>query len=305
MTIPSLAAALTLVGLSLLAGVATARAEAALISTPDPVVEPEALASQLRDHKDVRLLDVRKAEEFAKGHVVGAVNVDIDSWFKAAKASGPTDTAGWAERLGALGIGPETRVLVYDGGGMTMASAAWFVMQHFGVRDAAVVSGGWKLIPAVKPELITIEPTPAPKPAQFKPAASKVLVAWADKAEVRKALDKGSARIWDARSADEYTGKQARDNPRVGHLPGSVNLPHGALINDEGRVRSAVEIREILTAAGFKPGDRIVAHCQGGGRSSFAALAAVRAGFGPVENYLMSFGEWAADETCPVVKPGE
>jgi len=30
-------------------------------------------------------------------------------------------------------------------------------------------------------------------------------------------------------------------------------------------------------------------------------LAAVRAGYGPVMNYYLSFGDWAADPGCPLV----
>lgn len=272
--------------------------------TADPVLEPEALAAEIANVRDLRILDVRKAEDYAKGHVAGAVNISLDDWSAAARAEGGRESqADWNARLGALGISADTRVLIYDGGSMTPAASTWFLLQHYGVRRAAIVNGGWKVIETVQPQLIASTPAPAIKAVRFTPASDRPPVLWADKDEVKAIIAKDSARIWDSRSADEYTGKMTRDNPRVGHLPKAVNLAHRSLMDEQGRVRSREELRAMLTAAGFKPGDRIVAHCQSGGRSSLAALAAVRAGFGPLENYYMSFGEWAKDESCPIIKP--
>lgn len=55
----------------------------------------------------------------------------------------------------------------------------------------------------------------------------------------------------------------------------------------------------MLAGAGFTPGDRIVTHCDGGGR---AALAALRAGYAEVHAHYLSFADWAKDECCPVVR---
>jgi thiosulfate/3-mercaptopyruvate sulfurtransferase len=72
-------------------------------------------------------------------------------------------------------------------------------------------------------------------------------------------------------------------------------------LGGDGRLKSAEELNDLLTAAGFKPSERIVTHCDGGGRAALAALAAVRAGYTNVAAYYLSFSDWSRDESCPVV----
>jgi thiosulfate/3-mercaptopyruvate sulfurtransferase len=61
-------------------------------------------------------------------------------------------------------------------------------------------------------------------------------------------------------------------------------------------------LRDLLAAAGFRPGDHVVTHCDGGGRAALAAAAAARAGYGDVHAYYLSFADWAKDESCPIVQ---
>ena len=99
----------------------------------------------------------------------------------------------------------------------------------------------------------------------------------------------------------EFTGEDARNRPRSGHLPGARHLSHADLM-DKGVVHSAPVLRSMLEGVGFGPGDHIVTHCEGGGRAALAAAAAVRAGFDDVRVYYLSFGDWARDESCPIVR---
>jgi thiosulfate/3-mercaptopyruvate sulfurtransferase len=278
----------------------------------DPVLEPEYLADELaRTFPPVRILDLRNEGDYAASRVKGAQRVDLRSWSDAVKSKGgELDEAAWSTRIGALGIDSSTRVFIYDSGSMTPAASAWFILQHFSVGNLRIINGGFPQIKAAAPQLIedaANSPTPGIlagpviEPAAFNARVNrKARIAWASKDDVLAALNTSTA-IFDARSADEYTGKDARDNKRSGHLPNAVNLAHTKLLDENKRLRPTPELRSMLEAAGFKLGDRIVAHCQGGGRSSLAAIAAIRAGFGPVSNYYMSFGEWAEDESCPIV----
>ncbi|GEP12482.1 hypothetical protein MMMDOFMJ_4390 [Methylobacterium gnaphalii] len=58
----------------------------------------------------------------------------------------------------------------------------------------------------------------------------------------------------------------------------------------------------MLTGAGFVPGQRLVTHCDGGGRAALAALAAVQAGFTQLNAYYLSFADWAKDESCALIQ---
>jgi thiosulfate/3-mercaptopyruvate sulfurtransferase len=267
----------------------------------DPFVEPEHLGALLRSPNTL-VLDVRPQADFDAKRVSSARRVDAKAWSDAAKAiGGDTDADGWSARLAAAGVTPSSSVVVYDDGRMTAAASVWFLLQHFGVQDSRILNGGFPAIEKTAAGVLTIEP---PAPAAEGNFAAGVdpdaRVGWASKQDVRTAMDSKSATVFDARTPDEYTGKDARGNKRTGHIPGATNLSHSDLIGADGRVRPASQIRSMLEAKGFRPGDPIILHCQSGARSSLAAAATLRAGFGPISNYYMSFAEWSADETCPL-----
>lgn len=111
--------------------------------------------------------------------------------------------------------------------------------------------------------------------------------------------------VFDTRTREEYIGEDLRKNTRGGHIPTAINVPHKELLDEQNRLKSPEALRTLLEQAGFKRGQPVITHCDGGGRASLAALAASRAGYGPVLNYYLSYGDWAADATCPVVRPGE
>ena len=111
----------------------------------------------------------------------------------------------------------------------------------------------------------------------------------------------GRAHVFDTRTRAEFTGEDARNRARSGHLPGARHLSHVDLL-ENGLFRPAAALHAMLERVGFGPGDHIVTHCEGGGRAALGAAAAVRAGFTDVRVYYLSFGDWVRDESCPVVR---
>ena len=274
-----------------------------------PVVEPEALLVELGrpggPEGGFVILDVRPSEKYTEAHVQTARHVDLAEW--AQKAKSPEEDLGkavvWRRRIGELGITSASRVIVYDDGPMTEAARLWFILQHFGVTHAAILNGGFAAIrPLLPPEWVSNEPSPPPALASplepgGKPSPEVGLV---DKSVLKQRLGRAGMAIVDARTNNEYLGKDARGNPRSGHLPGAINLPHEKLIDERGRLKPPDALKEVFAEAGITPRQHLVMHCQSGGRSSLAALAAIQAGYAHVENYYLSFGEWSADESCPV-----
>lgn len=280
-----------------------------------PVVEPEALAQLLsRRPVEVKVFDVRDAAAYRKGHVEGAVWLDVKAWKDASFAAqtGLDHRQVWYGRIGEIGIDGQAPVVIYDDGSMTEAARIWFILQHFGVAEAGVVNGGYPAItplfakPRAAGGIVPAAASTPPSPVTFRPArGARAAVGLADTEAVRRAIEQGEVQVFDARTTGEYAGTDARGNPRAGHLPGAVNLSHKDLLESDGRLKPAAELAALLEGAGLKRGQPIIAHCQSGGRSSLAALAAAQAGFGPVRNYYLSFGEWSKDATCPVVTEKE
>lgn len=112
-----------------------------------------------------------------------------------------------------------------------------------------------------------------------------------------------SVQIIDARTAAELNGGDLKANKRGGHLPGAAHLDHQDLL-DERHLRPASDLAQLMADAGVRGGAPVVTHCQGDGRAALAALAAVAAGQEDVRVYYLTFGDWAADDSCPLVQPG-
>jgi thiosulfate/3-mercaptopyruvate sulfurtransferase len=115
----------------------------------DLTVEP----AGLRPGDDTVILDVRwrlggppGREEYASGHIPGAVFVDLDT-----ELAGPPGRAGWhplpdpaalQATLRAAGIHDATPVVVYDAGDGQAAARAWWILRWAGHADTRVLDGG-------------------------------------------------------------------------------------------------------------------------------------------------------------------
>src|SRR4029453_5816693 len=84
--------------------------------------------------------------EFAQAHIPGAVFFDID----AVADHGTTlphmlpSAQEFAAAVGALGIGSNDRVVVYDVRGVVSAARVWWTFRAFGHDAVAVLDGGLK-----------------------------------------------------------------------------------------------------------------------------------------------------------------
>lgn len=265
--------------------------------TTDPFVEVAALPGL----GPIRYLDARDAAAFEAGTAPNAIRVASDDWDTAAKAAhvGFQEVAYWEKVIDALGLGGGTLAAVFDNGGMTNAARVWFMLQHYGAR-AVIINGGW---PAMQGASL-----PAGAPASttpFKASADSGGVGLVMRTTLRDELQivdgPPQAHVFDTRTPKEHSGEEQRKNPRGGRLPGARNLSHTELMAN-GHVHAGPVLRGMLEGVGFQQSDRIVTHCEGGGRAALAAAAAVRAGFGNVRVYYHSFSDWSRDDTCPVVR---
>ena len=259
----------------------------------DPFVDVATLSSL----GPILYLDARDQAAFDGGHVPGAVRVPADEWDKAAKAAdiGFDKTAYWDDALRSLGVDRSVTAVAYDGGQMTNAARVWFILQYFGA-NAVILNGGWPVLSS----MTGLPPGSGPSKGGFRAVPNAGAVGVVDRQTLKRQLD-GDAHVFDTRSRAEFTGEDARNRARSGHLPGARQLSHTDLL-DNGVVRPAPVLRAMLEGVGFGPGDHIVTHCEGGGRAALGAAAAVRAGFDDVRVYYLSFADWVRDESCPIVR---
>jgi thiosulfate/3-mercaptopyruvate sulfurtransferase len=120
---------------------------------------------------------------------------------------------------------------------------------------------------------------------------------------VQKVLLDKTAQVVDARAADRFRGEapEPRAGLRGGHMPGSFNLPFGAVLQD-GRLASHDQIAAAFKNAGVDLDRPVVTSCGSGVTASILTFAIEALGKPAARVYDGSWSEWGARADTPVVK---
>jgi len=261
----------------------------------DLLVTPEWLVAHHAD-AEVRVLDPRRPEDYARGHVAGAVN----AWSGFKDQAQPLHVVGAEDaqrEIRALGISSSTHVVVL-GDGM-LGGRVWWVLRHFGHASTRIADGGHAAYVAAGGP-VTTEPAAATA-GDFVVRSDPSVIATAD--DIRHSL--GRVTVLDVRSDEEWTGSNSFKHKRVGHIPGAIHLVWTELLTagEPKRFRAPEEIRAILAAHGVDPSRPVVTACEVGYRAAHSAFALRLAGFDDVRVYDASMREWDDREDLPLEPP--
>jgi thiosulfate/3-mercaptopyruvate sulfurtransferase len=249
-------------------------------------------------------------QAYEAGHIPGAYFLHLDR-----DLAGPrTGTNGrhplpdpdeFAQKLMAMGVGPETQVVAYDDAGGAFAARLWWLLRWMGHDAIAVLDGGF---PAWLAEHYPVETgvrtsvTPSSDPVVStlgKPNRAYYL----NVEEVTANLQTPHLLVVDARSPDRFKGENETIDPVGGHIPGALNRFYKDNLTSLGKFKSAEQLSQEWSELiqGFSP-QQIVCQCGSGVTACHNLLALEMAGFQGARLYPGSWSEWCADTTRPVAR---
>jgi 3-mercaptopyruvate sulfurtransferase SseA/predicted methyltransferase len=216
------------------------------------LIQPEELEKRLRQG-ELRLVDTRAETDYARGHIPGAVRVDVKSWAELGKKDGGFhDARAWGEKVGQLGLRPDSQVVVY-GSSLTDTARIWWTLKYLGLEKVAILDGGWLLWSKENRPSETSVPRVETVPFEPRFQADRL----EEIATLKKSVQAGKVTVVDARTADEFTGKEVRGK-RGGHVPGARHLEWKELLTADGRFKSPDQLRALFRQRGIGPSQTAV-----------------------------------------------
>ncbi|PYS58053.1 MAG: hypothetical protein DMF74_24600 [Acidobacteria bacterium] len=251
------------------------------------IVSTDWLSQHLKDDSLI-LLQVGERKEYDAEHIAGAQFIQLADI--STRAQGLILELPPVDQLKAtfekLGVTYNSHIIVY-------------FSDYLGLGDrTSILDGG---LPAWRAEgkPITAE-LRQPKPGHFIPAPNSKLVVDVD--WVKANLNKPGVAILDARAAKFYTGEEAGQMPRAGHIPSAKNIPFSSLVEDStNKFKSVDALRALFTGAGVKPGDGVATYCHIGQQASLLYFVARYLGY-EAHLYDGSFQDWSNRKELPVEK---
>ncbi|HJZ33475.1 MAG TPA: 3-mercaptopyruvate sulfurtransferase [Hyphomicrobiaceae bacterium] len=239
--------------------------------------------------------------EFLDAHIPGALFFDIDDIADEKSALPhmlPSPTK-FASRMKRMGIGDGMHIVAYDSEGLYSAARVWWMFRIMGHEEVRILNGGLRKWKAEGRPLEAGEPRQR-TPRHFTPVFNAGLVR--DAGDVKALIDSPAAQIVDARAAARFEGTVAepRAGLRAGHIPSARNVPFASLLNADGTMKAAAELRQIFKAAKVDPDRPVVASCGSGVTAGVIALALAILGRPDAAVYDGSWSEWGADHALPI-----
>lgn len=239
-------------------------------------VDADKLRSEIRD-KSVKVLDIRKEEDYKQGHIPDAINLPLASLLA---DDSPDKVLQYAQ---SFGISDETPVVVYDDTFGALASRIAWTLEYIGHEDVSLLDvtySTWKKlgleVNSQTPNLVKTNHSLKLKPQIL--ATADYLV---------PAKEKGAILV-DNRERLNYLEQ---------HIPGAINIPYRMLASGQNILRPKEDLRRMIQNRNISPDSEIITYCGSVGTLSGLGYYALKSlGMQNVKLYVRSFKEWKSLE---------
>jgi thiosulfate/3-mercaptopyruvate sulfurtransferase len=224
--------------------------------------------------KAVRVVDVRKADDYSAGHIPTAVSLPLARLLEDDKPERVV------QLLEEFGITEKMPVVIYDDTFGALAARVAWTFQYVGHSNTALLEMTFKQWKGLGLETETKQNS---YPRSKHPLNLNKEM-YADAQYVEAAQSQQGKLLVDSRE---------RLNFLTEHIPTARNIPYTMLGSDGSILRKADELKRMIENRGITPSSEIITYCGSVGTLSGLAYYALKiAGYNNVKLYPKSFKEW-------------
>lgn len=228
-----------------------------------PIVTSDWLEKNI---SEVKIIDIRKADEYREGHLPGAINVMYGALAvkKDTLDNEMPQADDLADVLNAAGITAKSKVVVYNKVDNILERANLTriaqTLVYAGIGDVAVLDGGWNKWTADKKAVVTEAAAVKPGNESFA-FNNKIII------DQKQVLERyGKALFVDTRDPEFFFGSAKLPFvERFGRIKGAVSLPSSWAFSKEGAFRPVDELQKYVTGViGNDKNREIIVYCDSG-----------------------------------------
>ena len=252
------------------------------------------------DNKNVKIIDIRKPENYAEGHIPGALNLsykELQVETNGVKGMIPSGDQ-IASKLSSLGVESDDTIIIYDHIKNLWSTRFLWTLAVYGHEDTRMMDGSYGLWEKEGKTVSTENPSVKSTKYSFTGQARPELVIGID--QVLSSIDDKSSVVLDTRSADEYAGRDVRAE-RGGHIPESIHVEWVQNVDEDGKFLSADKLKSLYGGASVTEELDIYTLCQTAVRATHSWFVLEDLlGYDDVAVYDGSWTEWGNIPDTPI-----
>ena len=258
---------------------------------PAVVCDVDTLRSLIRRKKSVRIVDVRKAEDYQREHIPTAVSLPLA---RVLENDQPERIVAFLEELG---ISDTTPVVVYDDTFGALAARVAWTFQYVGHENTALLEMTFKQWKEIGLETEKQQRS-FPKARHSLNVRQDIYVdaSYVEAAATATATTTTTTTTTTSSKPNTLlVDSRERLNYLTEHIPGARNIPYTMVGSQDSILRKAEELKRLIENRGITNDSEIITYCGSVGTLSGLTYYALKlAGFKNVKLYPKSFKEWKA-----------
>lgn len=266
------------------------------VLTAQALITAKEFTAEKKKDKTMVVIDASAADNYAKSHVMGAVNVPHKTLHKEGDIEGlilsPENLATY---FGNKGISNTSNIVIYDGGTNKSASRVYWILDYLGAENIRILHKDMDQWKAARLPLTRNKTTV--KAATFTPNVNSSIIAQASDVKACS----GNCILVDVRHISEYNGTSEKP-VSDGHIKDAINVEYKEFVDDKGAFKSKEQLTALAEKHGITANKTIILYCATSVRAGivFVALKEIL-DYPNVKVYDGAYNEWKAGGN-PLVK---